>query len=64
MGISTSANCGDPLEQLPDERDIAHSVIASGFSNPALEGNSVNLKCPPGLTLIGPNVSTCMSNGE
>ena len=46
-----------------DHRD-ADSVMALGYSDPALEGSSVDLKCPPGLTLIGPNVSTCIGNGE
>ena len=62
--ISIAANCGDPLEQPTDHHDIFRSVMALGFSNPALEGNSVNLNCPPGLMLIGPNVSTCMRNGK
>ena len=61
--VSITANCGDPLKQRSDHKD-SESVIALGYSNPALEGSSVDLKCPPRLTLIGPNVSTCMGNGE
>ena len=35
-----------------------------GYANPALEGSSILLECAPGLMLVGPNVSTCMGNGE
>ena len=61
--IFVTANCGDPLKQRNDNND-ADSVTALGYPIPALEGSSVDLKCPPGLTLIGPNASTCMGNGE
>ena len=61
--LFNTVNCGDPLKGHDDHKD-AGSVIALGYSNPALEGSRVDLKCPPGLTLIGPNVSTCMENGE
>ena len=40
------------------------SVLTMLDRNPALEGSSVNLSCPPGLVLTGPNTTTCMGNGE
>ena len=58
-----TANCSDPLEQ-PAALDAADSVVALGYSTPGLKGHSIDFKCPPGLTLIGPNTSTCMRNGE
>ena len=43
---------------------LRSDLIVLGYTNPALEGTSVDLKCPPGLMFVGPNVSTCMENGE
>ena len=43
---------------------LRSDLIVFGYTNPALEGTSVDLKCPPGLMFVGPNVSTCMENGE
>ena len=31
---------------------------------PAIEGANVTFSCPPGRILTGPNVATCMRNGE
>ena len=44
--------------------DVADSVVALGYSTPALEGHNVDFTCPPSLILIGPNISICMGNGE
>ena len=55
--MHVTANCGDPMRLRSD-------LIVLGYTNPALEGTSVDLKCPPGLMFVGPNVSTCMENGE
>ena len=35
-----------------------------GYTDPLIEGNTISLLCPHGLTLTGPDTSTCMSNGE
>ena len=54
--ILLTANCGDALDQ--------SSVVSSDYTNQSLEGSTVNFTCPPGFILIGPNMSTCMGNGE
>ena len=35
-----------------------------GYEDPALEGENITFTCNTGLTLDGPNSSTCMGNGE
>ena len=35
-----------------------------GYMIPAREGTNITLNCSAGLELIGPNMSTCMGNGE
>ena len=35
-----------------------------GYHDPVMEGTSAYFSCPVGQTLIGPNTSTCMGNGE
>ena len=35
-----------------------------GYSDPALEGQSITFACPPHQTLNGSNSSMCMGNGE
>ena len=35
-----------------------------GYHDPALEGTTLMFSCPPGKILTGPNVITCMENGE
>jgi hypothetical protein len=37
---------------------------AIGYIDPAVEGTTVILSCPPGKTLSGPHASMCMENGE
>ena len=32
--------------------------------NPILEGTTITFSCAPGKILIGPNMTTCMENGE
>ena len=39
-------------------------VIIEGYEDPALEGASITFTCLEGMTLSGPNSSTCMGNGE
>ena len=46
------------------EVQISNSVTVSGYTDPAVEGNTVTIHCPPGLVLNGINSSTCMENGE
>ena len=55
--MTALANCGNPMRLRSD-------LIVLGYTNPALEGTSIDLKCPPGLILVSPNVSICMQNGE
>ena len=43
---------------------IIADLIIEGYADPALEGKNITLTCGYGLTLIGPNSSTCMGNGE
>ena len=52
-----TANCEDPMRLRGD-------LIVLDYTNPALEGSSVDLKCPPGLMLVSPDVSTYIENGE
>ena len=39
-------------------------TLVVGYTNIALEGDSINFSCSSGLELTGPNSSTCMGNGE
>ena len=40
-------------------------LIVLGYADhPALEGSNIDPKYLPGLTLVDPNASTCMGNGE
>ena len=41
----------------------AVDLIIEGYEDPVLEGENITFSCHDGLTLIGPNSSTCM-NGE
>ena len=50
--------CSDPLTLAND------SVIVEGYEDPALEGENIIFRCRDGLTMIGPNLATCMGNGE
>ena len=34
-----------------------------GYEDPALEGQTITITCPPGWILNGSNSSTCMENG-
>ena len=57
MSVILSAKCENPLV-------ADNSVRITGYHNPALEGATLTFSCPPGKTLIGPNITTCMENGE
>ena len=51
--------CEDLLHQL------GLDIRLNGYSDPALEGTSVTLECTsPNLVHMGPNITTCMGNGE
>ena len=43
---------------------IDASISIRDSMNPAIEGTNVTFICAPGLILNGPNISTCMRNGE
>ena len=55
--IIISAKCEHPLV-------VDNSVRIADHHSPALEGGTLTFSCPPGKTLIGPNTTTCMENGE
>ena len=40
------------------------NALAVGYTDPALEGQTIIFICPHGQTLNGSNSSTCMGNGE
>ena len=45
--------------------NITNATMSShGMGSPPRDGDSVVLSCPPGLALTGPNLTTCMENGE
>ena len=50
------------------EMNTSESVIVGeGYTQqdwPVSEGTNATLSCPPGLILSGPNIITCMGNGE
>jgi hypothetical protein len=57
-----TAKCGNVLHQLGQDHD---NIRVIGYSAPALEGTSVTLECiSPNLVHVGPNITTCMENGE
>jgi hypothetical protein len=39
-------------------------IFVIGYMDPAIEGATVILDCPPEHILIGPNTTTCMRNGK
>jgi hypothetical protein len=54
-----TAKCANVLYQAHD------NIRVIGYSDPALEGSSVTLECiSPHLVHMGPNITTCMENGE
>ena len=40
------------------------NALAVDYEDPALEGQNITFTCASSLTLSGPNISTCMENGE
>ena len=59
---ANAAKCANVLYQLEQAQD---NIQVIGYSDPALEGTSVTLKCSsPNLVLMGPNTTTCMGNRE
>jgi hypothetical protein len=54
-----TAKCANVLHQAHD------NIRVIGYSDPALEGTSVTLECSsPYIVHVGPNITTCMENGE
>ena len=43
---------------------VNSSIRISGHQISTAEGSNVTFSCPPGQALTGPNMSTCMGNGE
>ena len=65
--IIVIVNCGYP--ELPptesDSNDSVPRVVSTQYHNDQpIEGSTITFSCPPGLVLIGPNLATCMDNGE
>ena len=58
MSLCALATCPHPIEQ------VDNSVRVIGYAEPALQGINVTLACPPGLTLDGTDIITCVGNGE
>ena len=44
-------------------RRIDDFLVVTGYTDPALEGDSVNLTCSVGV-ITGSTTTTCMQNGE
>ena len=59
LAVHNNIICGNPEVQIANSE-----VIVSGYSTPAVEGTTVTFQCPPGLELVGSNLSTCMDTGE
>ena len=63
--LSLTANCQDPLDTHNIKSNNNYgSLIALGYAPPSLKGSIVNFTCPLGDTLTGPNMSTCMKDGN
>ena len=60
--LSLAAKCGDPLDH--QILSVNNFIISTGYTNPALEGSSVNFSCPSELVLDGFKSSICMGNGK
>ena len=58
--------CGSLLH-LIESTDVDDAISVNGYSDPAVEGTTVNLRCSSlgrQFQLTGPNRTTCMGNGE
>ena len=53
--------CGHPFQ---NKTSVDDYITINGYMDPALEGAVLTFVCPLGHTLIGPNSTTCMGNGE
>ena len=56
--LLTLVSCKDPTYK------NNQSIEAIGLRNPAIEGTTISLICPPGLMLTGQSTAVCMRNGE
>ena len=45
------------------DRKTDNFLVVTGYTDPAVEGSSVNLTCSSGV-ITGPTMTTCMQNGE
>ena len=58
----SAVKCENLLHQIGSD---AGSIRVNGYSNPPLVGTNVTLECSsPNLVFFGPNMTTCMGNGE
>ena len=48
----------------PHQAAVNSSIRISGHQLSTEEGSNVTFSCPTGQALTGPNISTCMGNGE
>ena len=53
--------CGHPFQ---DKISVDEYITINGYMDPALEGAVLTFVCPLEHTLVGPNSTTCMGNGE
>ena len=57
------ANCGHPeLLSIGEANDSVPSI--EGYNGIPIEDSTITFSCPPGLSLIGPNVATCTETGQ
>ena len=45
------------------DSNIDNFLVVAGYTDPAVEGSSINLTCSSGV-ITGPTMVTCMQNGE
>ena len=62
ISVFCTANCGYPLQASGHE--FNNSLRITGYEPPMLVGSNISLSCHPEYVLIGPNISTCLENGE
>ena len=61
LSLYPIVTCGHPFR---DRTSGDLLILMIGCMDPAMEGATVTLVCPPQYALIGPNTTTCMGNGE
>ena len=60
--IIHTVTCDYPLTQL--HHPVVVAMVSGSRDRPLIEGLFITYSCPPRFILNGPNISTCMGNGE